>query len=235
MKTLFSAGFQSYDPFTVRHPSFQQTPSLGRALPLRQVMGQEETGSSEFEHVADAEAQTNADNRKKLSAIIDIGTPKATQVRSWTAAQYAKDPTLLSVFKEQFVVDNWRGYMDIINTDQASVDMAAQKIASPDPANWDFSDDMIQRVQEWNQVLDIMVAGIKEYGGASTPPAIVKTTPSPIVTVTSAKSGTPVTTSIAPGATIKTPPPSTGISTNTLLIGGAVAAVALAAFMVLKG
>lgn len=210
MKTLFSVGFQSNNPFTVRHPSLTGAPSLGRPL---SIMGQ---ATSEFEHVADAEAQANADLRAKLSAIIAQGTPKAAQVRSWIAGQAAKDPTLISTFKDQFVVDNWHGYEDIINKDQASVDMASLKLASNDPANWDFSDDMIQRVQEWNQVLDIMVAGMKEYGGVSAP--VVKT--GPIITITSPRTGAPVVTSIAPGAKLTTTPPKTGLSTNTLLIGG---------------
>jgi hypothetical protein len=214
MKTLFSVGFQSNNPFTVRHPSLTGAPSLGRSMALRQapVMGQ---ASSEFEHVADADAQANADMRDKLSAIIAQGTPKAAQVRRWIAGVAAKDPSLLSVFKDQYVVDNWHGYEDIINKDQASVDMASQKIASSDPVNWEFSDDMAQRVQEWNQVLDIMVAGMKEYGGASAP--AIK--PGPIITITT-KTGAPVVTSIAPGAKLTTKPPSSGLSTNTLLIGG---------------
>lgn len=214
MKTLFSVGFQSNNPFTVRHPSLTGAPSLGRPLPL---MGQ---ASSEFEHVADAEAQANAELRANLSAIIAKGTPKAAQVRAWIAGQAAKDPTLLSVFKDQYVVDNWHGYEDIINKDQASVDMAAQKLASDNPANWDFSDDMVQRVQEWNQVLDIMVAGMQEYGNVkpSVAPVIrASETRTPIVSV---RTGAPIQTSIAPGATLKTPPPSSGISNNTLLIGG---------------
>lgn len=230
MKTLFSVGFQSNNPFTVRHPSLTGAPSLGRALPLR--MGQD-TASSEFEHVADAEAQANADLRAKLSAIIAQGTPKAVKVRAWAAAQAAKDPTLLSTFKQQFVVDNWHGYEDIINKDQASVDMASQKLASSDPQNWDFSDDMIQRVQEWNQVLDIMVAGMQEYGGAMPVPAVIK--PSPTISIVSQKTGAPVVTSIAPGATIHTTPPSTGISTNTLLVGGLGAAALVGLIFALKG
>jgi hypothetical protein len=210
MKTLFSVGFQSNNPFTVRHPSLTGAPSLGRPV---QVMGE---ATTEFEHVADAEAQANADLRAKLSAIIAKGTPKAAQVRSWIAAQAAKDPTLLSTFKEQYIVDNWHGYEDIINKDQASVDMASQKISSDDPANWDFSDDMTQRVQEWNQVLDIMVAGMQEYGNVK--PVVAPVIRTPIVSV---RTGAPIQTSIAPGSTLKTPPPAaSGISNNTLLIGG---------------
>lgn len=224
MKTLFSVGFQSNNPFTVRHPSLTGAPSLGRPLPL---MGQ---ASSEFEHVADAEAQANADMRDQLSKIIAQGTPKAAQVRAWIASVARKDPTLLSVFKDQYVVDNWHGYEDIINKDQASVDMAAQKIASDNPANWEFSDDMAQRVQEWNQVLDIMVAGMKEFGGASAP--AIK--PGPVITIMT-KTGVPVTTSIAPGARLTTPPPSSGISTNTLLIGGLGAAALIGLAFALKG
>lgn len=231
MKTLFSFGFQSSDPFTLRHPSLIGSPSLGRSIPLRQdaFMGQE-YASSQYEHVADADAAANAELRAKLSAIIAQGTPKAAQVRSWIAGQAAKDPTLLSTFKDQYIVDNWHGYEDIINKDQASVDMASRKLASSDPANWDFSTDMIERVQEWNQVLDIMVAGMKEYGGGSAP--VVKT--GPAIVITNPKTGSPVYSSIAPGSTVTTKPPTSGVSTNTLLVGGGIAAAAIALILAMK-
>jgi len=191
-------------------------------------MGQE---TSEYEHVADAEAQANADMRDKLAAVIAQGAPKAAQWRTWIATQYAKDPTLLSIFKEQYIVDNIRGYQDIINTDQASVDMASQKIASPDQRNWDFSEDMQIRVNEWNQVLDILVGAMKEYGGVK-PAVPVPVKMGPIINT---KTGAPVPSSIAPGATVRTAPPAaSGVSTNTLLVGGGIAAAALALILALK-
>jgi hypothetical protein len=228
MKTLFSVGFQSQNPFTLQHPGLAGAPSLGRAIPLRQAafMGQDTT---EFEHLRDAEAQANSDMRDKLSTIIAQGTPKAAQVRAWIAGQAAKDPTLLSTFKEQYVVNNWHGYEDIINTDQASVDLAAQKIASPDQRNWSFSDDMIGRVQEWNQVLDIMVAGMQEYGNVK--PIIGPVKQGPLISV---KTGAPVPSSIAPGAKLTTPPPSTGVSTNTLLVGGGIVAATIAVILAMR-
>lgn len=229
MKTLFSVGIQSHDPFTVQHPHLVGAPSLGRSIPLRQAPGMGQT--SEFEHIADADAQANADLRAKLNTIITQGTPKAVQVRSWTAAQASKDPTLLSTFKEQYVVNNWHGYEDIINSDQASVDMAAAKLASSDPANWDFSDDMIQRVQEWNQVLDIMVAGMREYGNVKP----INPMPVRMGPIVNPKTGVPVTSSIAPGAKLTTPPPAaSGVSTNTLLVGGGIAAAAIAVILAMR-
>lgn len=222
MKTLFSVGFQSHDPFTLRHPSFTGSPSLGRAMPLR--LGQETT---EFEHLRVAEAETNAATRDQLASVIAAGAPKAAQWRAWIATQYAKDPTLLSIFREQYIVDNIRGYVDILNTDQASVDMASQKIASPDQRNWEFSQDMQIRVNEWNQVLDILVGAMKEYGGVRP----VTTGPVRMGPIFNTKSGT---TTIAPGSTVKTPPPSSGVSTNTLLVGGGIAAAALALILALK-
>lgn len=224
MKTLFSFGFQSHDPFTLRHPSLSGSATLGRPIP---VMGQETT---EFEHLRVAEAETNAAVRDQLAAIIAQGTPKAAQWRAWIAAQFAKDPTLLSIFKEQYIVDNIRGYQDILNTDQASVDMASQKIASQDPQNWYFSEDMQIRVDEWNRVLDILVGAMKEYGGVKP----VTTGPVRPVKMGPLYNTSTGTTSIAPGATVKTPPPSSGVSTNTLLVGGGIAAAALALILALK-
>jgi hypothetical protein len=225
MKTLFSFGFQSHDPFTLRHPSLSGSATLGRPIP---VMGQETT---EFEHLRVAEAETNAAVRDQLAAIIAQGTPKAAQWRAWIAAQFAKDPTLLSIFKEQYIVDNIRGYQDILNTDQASVDMASQKIASQDPQNWYFSEDMQIRVDEWNRVLDILVGAMKEYGGVR---PVSTGTPVKMGPMYNPKTGAAVPTSIAPGATFKTPPPTSGIPTNTLLVGGGIAAAALALILALK-
>jgi hypothetical protein len=232
MKTLFSVGFQSHDPFTLRHPSFAGSPSLGRVIPLRQAafMGQETT---EFEHLRVAEAETNSDTRDQLAKVIAAGTPKLAAYRTWIAGVAAKDPTLLSTFKEQYIVDNIHGYEDIINTDQASVDMAARKIASPDPQNWFFSEDMVQRVNEWNQVLDIMMAAMKEYGGVRP----VTTGPVKMGPMTNPKTGTPYPTTIAPGATVRMPPPAAsigGIPTNTLLVGGGIAAAAIAVILAMR-
>jgi hypothetical protein len=148
------------------------------------------------------------------------------------AAQAAKDPTLLSTFKEQFIVDNWHGYEDIVAGDQPAVDMVQAKIASPDPENHDFSDDQLQRTDEWAKVIDIMFAGMQEYGGVKPMPV----TMGPVTTtVINPKTGTPVPTSIAPGATVATKPPTpSGISTNTLLVGGGIAAALLAVILAMK-
>lgn len=224
MKTLFSVGFQSNNPFTVRHPSLKGASSQGRAIPL---MGQE---TSEFEHIADAEAQANADLRAKLSAIITKGNQKLAQVNAWIQTQYTKDPTLLATFKEQYVAENWRGYDDIVTKDQSYVDLAAQKIASQDPRNWDFSEDMIGRVQEWDQVIDIMVAGMQQYGGIK---ATIPNKLAPLTKITGV-TGAPIQTRIAPGATITTPPPAEGISPKTLLIGGGVLAAVVGLVLALK-
>ena len=46
--------------------------------------------------------------------------------------------------------------------------------------------------------------------------------------------GAPVQTRIAPGSTVASPPPSTGVSTQTLLIGGGVAAALIGLVLALK-
>lgn len=213
MKTLFSLGFQPYNPFSVRHPSLAQAPSLGR----RQTLGE----------VLDEGA------RAKLQAIITKGNQKLAQVNAWIEAQYAKDPTLLATFKEQYIVDNWRGYQELIDKDGYYADLAAQKIASPDPINYDFNEETISRVEEWNQVIDIMYSAMQEYGGVAAQPIKIKTGPS-ITTTTTTATGAPVQTRITPGATITTKPPEEGISTKTLLIGGGVAAALIGLVLALK-
>lgn len=149
--------------------------------------------------------------RAQLQSLIKAGTPRLAQIRSWLTTQYAKDPTLLATFKEQFIVDNWRGYDDIVTKDQASVDLASQKLASSDPANWDFSADTVERVNEWAQVVDIMYSGMQEYGSAG----------GGVRTMAPLKL-TPSGGAIAPGALL-VPPPSSGLQTSDLLIGGVVA------------
>jgi hypothetical protein len=229
MKTLFSLGFQSNHPFTVRHPSLIGAASLGRPIPLR--MGQE---TSEFEHVADAQAQAdaqaNADLRAKLTASIAAGTKKLATVRSWIASRIDQDPMLLKTFREKYISDNFWGYDDMVTKDQYYVDLATQKIASSDPINWDFSEEMLGRIDEWNKGIDIMYAAMQEYGGLGT----VTATPVKAAPVVNPKTGIPVKSSIAPGATVKSAPPSSGISTNTLLVGGGIAAAALAVIMAMR-
>lgn len=225
MKTLFSVGFQANNPFTVRHPSLVQAPSLGRpmALPQAPSMGD----------VLDDKG------RAKIQSIITSGKAKLAQVDAWIQTQYAKDPTLLATFKEEFVVDNWRGYDDIVTKDQYYVDLAAQKIASSDPINYDFTEETLSRIDEWAQVIDIMVAGMQQYGGVAlkpTTPGIVKLGPT-TTGIISPSTGAPVQTRIAPGATLTTPPPTDGfgISPKTLLISGGVLAAVVGLVLALKG
>lgn len=240
MKTVFSLGFQSHDPFTVQHPSLAGRPSLGRAIPLRPMMGQDNTASSEFEHVADANAQAIADLRTKLSPIIADGTKRLAAIRSWIAARINQDPTLVKSFGgDQVVASNFLSFNDMVTGDQSYVDMATQKLASNDPANWDFSDGMLGRIDEWSKGIDTMASGIQSWGVAL-PSAPVTTIPAklgPAITaIVNPKTGTAVVSSIAPGATLKTTkPPASGLSTNTLLIGGLGAAALVGLVFALKG
>jgi hypothetical protein len=242
MKTLFSFGFQSYDPFTSYHPALGQT--------------------SEFEHIADAEAQNSAQAQaqaqldaaaqaaqKDMISKINAGNSKWAAVRAWIASRIDADPMLQKTLtggdsSQQYVVDNFWGYDDLINKDQYYADLAMRQIAAGQPP----SDDTAGRVDEWAKVIDIMTSVMQQYGGrpVGTPLPVkmgpTTTTPSttlgPINTTTpraiSPTTGKPLPTTIAPGATIQTPPPAStiaGIPTKTLLWGGAaiLAAIGIAA------
>lgn len=229
MKTLFSVGFQSNNPFTVRHPSLAQAPSLG----FPRQMGQE---TSEFEHIADAEAQANAELRAKLNTMIAAGNKKLAAIKSWIAARIDQDPTLEKSFGGDKVVSyNILDWMDnLVAKDQYYADLAAKKAASPDPQNWDFSESLLGYVNEWANVIDQIYDAIQQRGNAlPNKPGIQKMGPV-TQTIINPKTGAPVTTNIAPGAVISSPAPTSGISTNTLLIGGGVAAALIGLVLALK-
>ena len=122
MKTLFSLGFQSHNPFSVQHPSLSQTPRLGEEL--------------------------DAASRQKLIAKINAAKAKWAQVNTWINGRFAVDPTLIQTFKQQHIVDNVYGYLDIIRKDEYEVDMALAKASSADPINWDFEESRLSRVEE---------------------------------------------------------------------------------------
>jgi len=223
MKTLFAAGFRSDDIFAVRHPSFAHAPSLGRALPvgLAPTLGD----------------VLSSDAKMKLQATIQAGTTKMAAVRAWIASRIDQDPMLRQTLtkgdsSQNFVVDNFWGYDDLVVKDQYYVDQAQAQLSQPDP---DLSEDTLGRVDEWAKAIDIMYAAMLEYGGAAVKALPVKTGPAAITTtVVNPKTGMPVPSTIAPGASVATPPPSSGISTNTLLIGGGIAAAALAIILAMK-
>lgn len=232
MKTLFSVGFQSHDPFTIQHPRLAGAPSLGRAMSLRQapVMGQ----TSEFEHLVN---QT-ADLRAKLNTIITSGNKKLGAVRAWIAAKINQDPTLVNAFAgDKVVAANFLSFEDMVTKDQSYADLAARKIASNDPVNYEFSDELLGRVDEWSKGIDILSDGIQQY---AVDKIAIKSTTGPVTqTIVNPKTGAAVSTSIAPGASIKTTTaPSSGLlglSTNTLLIGGLGAAALVGLVFALKG
>lgn len=201
MKTLFSMGFQPYNPFSISHPSMGV--SLG--------------------------AELDATARQKLVTKINAMKAKWAQVDSWLNSRFAVDPTLIQTFKQQHVVDNVYGYLDIIRKDESEVDIALQKAASPLPINWDFTEERLSTVDQWGQVVDILYAAMQEYGGVgATRP--VAATQGPMISPTT---GMPIPTGIMPGATVATPPPAAGIPTSTLVLGGAaiLAAIGLAALL----
>jgi hypothetical protein len=203
MKTLFSMGFQPYNPFSVSHPSMGV--SLG--------------------------AELDAAARQSLVAKINAMKAKWAQVDAWLNSRFAVDPTLIQTFKQQYVVDNVYGYLDIIRKDESEVDMALQKAASPLPINWDFTEDRLSTVDQWGQVVDILYAAMQEYGGVR--PVGAQRLPATQGPTISPTTGMPIPTGIMPGASVSTPPPSSGIPTGTLVLGGAaiLAAIGLAALL----
>jgi hypothetical protein len=226
MKTTFSLGFQPHNPFSVRHPALGQN-SMGQwNSVVSSVINAGVVANQAAETEAARVAAAEAEKRAQLQAVITKGNTRLAQVRSWSETQYAKDPTLLSTFKQQHIVNNWNGYEELVRKDQYYADLASKKISSLDPINWEFSEELLSRVVEWNQVIDIMYAGMVEYGGAT---ASIKLGPSP-----TGVTGAPVQTRIAPNATISTPPPSDGISTKTLLIGAGVTAAVIGLIFALK-
>lgn len=227
MKTLFSVGFQSHDPFTVQHPRLVGAQSLGHAIALRRTLGQQ---TSEFEHLA----YETADLRAKLNSIIASGNKNLGAVRAWIAARINQDPTLVNSFGgDKVVAENFLSFVDMVTRDQYYADLAAQKIASNDPINYEFSDELLARVDEWSKGIDILSDGIQQYAVNR----MVRQGPmGPVTqTIVNPRTGLPVTTTITPGSTIKTTTaPSSGISTTTLLWGGGIAAAAVAIILAMK-
>lgn len=150
-------------------------------------------------------------NRDRLVGLINAGTPKLAAVKKWILSKIQTDPTMINTFKEQYIADNFAGYGDIVAKDQTYVDQAIGALSSSDPALWNIPDATIGRVEEWAQVVDIMYAAMLEYGGATAPAVTSPGIPSLTLT---------------PGATLPfaaVPAPSSALSNNNLLIGGAVA------------
>lgn len=191
MKTMFAMnGFRAANPFTEAQAA---APALG--LPRR--LG----GITQGE-------------RDRLLGIIKNGSAKIAAVRNWISTRINQDPMLYNTFRERYVADNFWSYDDLVNSDQWAVDTASQVLASSDPSVWNVSDEVMGRVEDWGAAVDIMYAGMQEYGNVgakSTMPASVP-------------GGAPVAPGLPgrPSSVLNTPAPGTGLSNNQLLIGGAV-------------
>lgn len=217
MKTLFSMGFHSHNPFMVSDPV------MGQFEPMFQTANEGVTSYNAAQEAA----------KNKLQAQISASSQKWAQVKAWIASRIDADPMLRKTLtkgdaSQNFVVDNFWGYDDLINKDQYYVDLAQRQLA----AGQTPSDDTVAYVDEWSKVIDIMYAAMQEYGGAVRTPQPVTMGPPTISPTT----GRPVPSSITPGSTIQTQPPSSGIANNTLLWAGgaALAAVALTALLMRK-
>lgn len=144
--------------------------------------------------------QLSSEERATTLTKIAAGSQKMAQVRKWIASRIDQDPMLLRTFREKYISDNFWGYDDLVVKDQWYVDQTSKQLQSANSQDWDVPEENLARTDEWAQVIDIMHAAMQEYGAALAPGA-----------------RPPV-----PGA-VATPPPSGGLKTTDLLVGGAVA------------
>lgn len=154
----------------------------------------------------------NQIDRDGLLGMIKAGTARMAAVRSWISSRINQDPMLARTFNDQVVQDNFWSYDDLVTGDQWAVDAASQALTPIDPSSWDLSPEIVQRVGDWAKAVDIMYAGMQQYGGGSSG-GMVKMGPIGPTTIT-APTGTSLRTPPAPVAG--------GLTTGQLVVGGAV-------------
>lgn len=184
------------------------------------------------------------DERTSILDKIDNGNKRMAAVRKWIASRIDQDPMLRKTFGEQYISDNFWGYMDLIDKDQYYVNLITPQLAA-DLEMWDVDDNARSYVDEWAQVVDIAYSAMQEYGKVplTTPGgATVPNTTPPSTTVPPASGGTggkpPAGGGKIPaGTSVKTPPPTGGTilglpSKDVLLYGGiGLGAIALVAII----
>jgi hypothetical protein len=162
-----------------------------------------------------------------ILATISAGNVKIAAVRRWIASLIDKDPMLQRTITKgnsdnNFMVDNFWSYDDLVTKDQWYVDQATANLNNPNPSTWDLSQDTQGRVSDWGKAIDIMYAAMQEFGGAG---AISATgVPNKLAPVAGVGPFGPTGAILPTGPSVlATAPSSSGITTKDILIGGAVA------------
>lgn len=206
MKTLFSMGFQSYDPFTVRHPSLGQfqgleSPSLGRGLSAAEI--------------------------DQLTALITTGRQKLARVNAWIESKRAAQPFGWKLFEDEALQANFFNWLSTANNEQPNADRVWEVLTNPSSADYDVNQDDLILTKDWAQMINWMTSAMEDYGGAKPAPTMVKQGP-----MIDPRTGLPIPGTTKPVAV----QPSTvgGIPTSTLLWGGGAIAAAIALAAILK-
>jgi len=165
---------------------------------------------------------------------IQTGEIRMAAVRKWIASRIDLDPMLQRTFGQPHIVENFWGYGELVEKDQYYVDQAVQ-ILNDDLSGWDISEAISSRVDEWAAVVDIMYAGMQEYG--KTPLTTAGGVPIPNTTAPPTGGTVPATTgggSVPAGANLNIQPPSEGLSTQQIVIYGAAGVAVIAVIAIIK-
>lgn len=174
--------------------------------------------------------------RTALLDKVQTGENRLAAVRKWIASRIDLDPMLLRTFGQQHVSDNFWGYSELVEKDQYYVDQAVQ-ILNDDLSGWDVSEEISSRTDEWATAIDIMYGAMQQYGktplttpaGAPIQNTVAPTTGGTVPPATPTGGG-----KIPAGASVNTPPPSTGFPTKEVLLYGGIGLGALALIAIIK-
>jgi len=143
----------------------------------------------------------------QYTAKITTGRQKLARINAWIESKRAAQPFGWTLFDDEALQANFFNWQKTANTEEDSVARVWEVLTNPSSADYDVNQDDLIRTNDWATMINWMTGAMEEYG-MKKPGAVVGPTPG-----------------VKPGALPGAMPtaPSKGVSTNDLLVGGAIA------------
>lgn len=132
MKTLFSMGFQPYDPFTIRHPLLGQ--AFRRGL--------------------------TADEIDQYTAKITAGRQKLARINAWLESKRGTRDWV--VFEDETRNALFFNYLKTANSDEPSVERVWNEITNPTTASYEVAVEDIIRTNNWANMINYMTIDMED-------------------------------------------------------------------------